>query len=75
MADDKRLLSVAEVASLLGLHPKQLSAMLAAGEFPGTRVGRGRGVWRIRREDVDAYLDARGNAAWRSRHIDTEGNA
>jgi putative molybdopterin biosynthesis protein len=50
------LLTSAEVARLLRVHPKHLYRLLRQG-LPGRRVGRGH--WRFRRDEVLAWLGAR----------------
>ena len=46
------LLTVAEAAAILRLHPKTINRMIRAGALTAQRVGVGRGVWRIRRADL-----------------------
>jgi putative molybdopterin biosynthesis protein len=50
------LLTSAEVARLLRVHPKHLYRLLRQG-LPGRRAGRGH--WRFRRDEVLAWLGAR----------------
>lgn len=47
------LLSVSEVATLLGVHPRTVYRALTSGELVGVRVGS---AWRVRRAEVDAWL-------------------
>lgn len=56
---DEELLTSTEVARLLRVHPKHLYRLLRQG-LPGHRVGRGN--WKFKREEVLAWLDARGRA-------------
>ncbi len=53
MAD---FLTVQDAAELLGVEYKTIYRAVVAGELPAYRIGR---VYRIRRQDLDAYLDAR----------------
>lgn len=47
------MLSTTEAAALLGVSPDTVQRMCDRGELKAYRVGR---QWRIRREDLDAYL-------------------
>ncbi|MFE6965667.1 helix-turn-helix domain-containing protein [Agromyces sp. NPDC057679] len=50
---DEKALNVAEVASILGLHPQTVYLHARSGEIPGFRVGR---AWRFYRSEVEAHL-------------------
>ncbi|MCX4246226.1 helix-turn-helix transcriptional regulator [Paraliomyxa miuraensis] len=52
---DDELLTSAEVARLLRVHPKHLYRLLRRG-LPGHRLGRGH--WRFRRDEVLAWMSA-----------------
>ncbi len=47
------LLNIKEVAALLRLAEKTVYSMAQAGELPAFKV---RGQWRIRRADLDAWM-------------------
>jgi excisionase family DNA binding protein len=51
-----RFLTAAEVASLLRVSTMTVYRLLKAGELPSVRVGKS---YRVREDDVDAYLAAR----------------
>jgi excisionase family DNA binding protein len=51
------LLDRAAAAELLNVSPQLVGAMIRRGELPVVRVG-GR-FTRLRREDIDAYIEAR----------------
>ncbi len=59
MTDDKtrpeKMLSTREAGDLLGVTSKTVIRMIESGEIPGYRVNF---VWRLRRSDVEAYLEA-----------------
>jgi excisionase family DNA binding protein len=49
------LLTLAEAAAYLRVHPRTMTRLLQARQVTGVRVGR---QWRIRQTDLDAYLTA-----------------
>jgi excisionase family DNA binding protein len=49
------VLTIKEVAALLKLAEKTVYAMANAGEVPAFRV---RGQWRIKRDELDRWIDA-----------------
>jgi excisionase family DNA binding protein len=51
-----RLLTVAEVAELLRVSNMTVYRLLKAGELPSVRIGKS---FRVREEDLDAYLAER----------------
>jgi excisionase family DNA binding protein len=48
------LLSDAEAAEMLGLHPKTIQRLARAGELPAVRVGR---YWRFRASALNEWID------------------
>ena len=48
-------MGVPEAAEYLGVRPRTLYRQIDLGEIPAFRIGR---VIRIRKEDVDAFLEA-----------------
>jgi excisionase family DNA binding protein len=54
MPVEDRLRSVAEVANYLGVSKDTLMAWIKAGRLKASRIGR---YWRIRPQDVEAFLD------------------
>ncbi len=55
-ADDslKPFLSIREASQYLGVEYKTLNRIVLSGKLPASKVG---GVYRIKREDLDTYLD------------------
>lgn len=53
------LLTVRETAEYLRLSTSKVYDMIAQRAIPYVRVGLGRGVIRLRRSDIDAWLEAR----------------
>lgn len=53
MADE--VLTIKEVAALLKLAEKTVYAMAQAGEIPAFKI---RGQWRIKRAELDRWIDA-----------------
>ena len=53
-----RFLTVQEVADLMRVSSMTVYRLIKAGDLPAVRVGRS---FRVRDEDVDAYLAARYN--------------
>ncbi|NDR57913.1 helix-turn-helix domain-containing protein [Aliiruegeria sabulilitoris] len=52
------LLSIAETAKFLGVSEKTVRRKIAAEDLRASRVGA---QWRIRPEDIEAYLARNGN--------------
>ena len=50
----ERLLSVEEVADILGLEYKTIYRLVRSGDLPAARIGR---VYRVDRADLEAYLE------------------
>ncbi len=59
MTEDKsrkeEMLSTTEVGKMLGVTSKTVIRMIEGGQIPGYRVNF---VWKVRRGDVEAYLEA-----------------
>jgi excisionase family DNA binding protein len=51
----KRWISPSECATLFGMHPQSIYALIARGEIPAGRIGR---AVRIDRHALEAQLDA-----------------
>jgi len=49
------LLTLAEVAEILRLHPRTVRQYVRRGELPGRLIG---GRWRFRRQDLGAFFDS-----------------
>jgi excisionase family DNA binding protein len=47
------LLSDAQAAELLGVHPKTLQRLARVGQIPAHRIGR---FWRYRASELDSWL-------------------
>jgi len=52
------MLSISDVADELQIGRKKVEAMIADGSLVASQVGR---QWRIRRDDLDRYLEANSN--------------
>jgi excisionase family DNA binding protein len=50
------LMSVKEVAHVLGQHPDTIYRKVQAGELPAVRLGHGRAALRIPRAEFEAWL-------------------
>lgn len=49
------LLKPAEVAAVLNVTVSQVYTLMRDGELPAVKIGR-KGVWRVSRETLEAYL-------------------
>lgn len=56
----QRVLTVAEVAERLSVHPKTVYSLLARGELRGVKAGR---IWRVPAEELEVCLRAKRAAA------------
>jgi excisionase family DNA binding protein len=56
---DKELLTTQEAAARLGLSRRTVQLMIKAGEIPAFRAGLR--AWRIRAEDLEAYIKQHSN--------------
>ena len=55
---ERRLLTVAEVAKILGIDRKSIYRMAREGDLPGIRLSRGpKARWRFLRSDVDSAIE------------------
>ena len=62
MADE--LLTVPEVAAMLRLNEQTVRKWLRTGVLPGINLGSRQAGWRVRRADVERFLeDRRGEGA------------
>jgi excisionase family DNA binding protein len=53
-----RLLNVAQVAELLGLHPETIRHMARRGQLPALKLGGRTSPYRFRESAIDAHLAA-----------------
>lgn len=58
MSENTSLLTVAQVAGLLGVSTASVYAMVEAGRLACHRIGLGRGTIRISEADLEDFLDA-----------------
>jgi len=61
-----RVLTVAQVADYLQVHPRTVLNRIASGQLAAKNIGSERthgARWRIRQVDADRYLDARPSSA------------
>ncbi len=57
--EPERLFKLREVAGILGFTDWQIRQMVRLGHLPATRVGFGRGVWQVKKSDLNAYIAER----------------
>jgi excisionase family DNA binding protein len=55
---NQRLLSVAEAAKLLGLHPMTVRRKIRAGQLPAVQLGGSGTAIRIPAGELDAWLES-----------------
>jgi excisionase family DNA binding protein len=55
-------LKPAEVAGVLNVTVSQVYTLMRSGELPALKIGR-KGVWRVSRESLEAYLTERTDEA------------
>ncbi len=53
---EPRLLTLEDVATYLNVRVAQVYALVRSGDLPAVKIG-GRGVWRVDRRQLDAYID------------------
>jgi len=53
MSPEKKFMTLEDVAELLGVNYQLIYRLVRSGELPAIRLGR---VYRITKEDLDAYL-------------------
>ncbi|MGH2819850.1 MAG: helix-turn-helix domain-containing protein [Actinomycetota bacterium] len=53
---EPRLLTLEDVATYLNVSSAQVYALVRSGELPAVKIG-GRGVWRVDRVQLDAYIE------------------
>ena len=54
---EPRYLRLEDVASYLSVSVPQVYALVRSGELPAVKIG-GRGVWRVDKGKLDAYLES-----------------
>lgn len=59
MTTEDRFLSPQDIATRLGVTDRAVLDLIEGKKLQAIRVGRGRGVWRIREADYRVYLEAR----------------
>ncbi len=64
-----RLLMLEDVAAYLSVSVPQVYALVRSGDLPGIKLG-GRGVWRVDREQLEAYIQRLQNETdtWTKEH-------
>lgn len=53
---EPRLLTLEDVATYLSVSVAQVYALVRSGTLPAVKIG-GRGIWRVDRKQLDAYVD------------------
>ena len=66
---EPRLFTLDDVAAYLSVSQPQAYALVRSGELPAIKIG-GRGVWRVDRKQLEAYVDRlhEKTAAWTKKH-------
>ena len=66
---EPRYLKLEDVAAYLSVSVPQVYALVRSGELPAIKLG-GRGVWRVDKHQLDAYLEklAAETAEWAKAH-------
>ena len=66
---EPRFLTLEDVAAYLNVSSPQAYALVRSGELPAIKIG-GRGVWRVDRRQLGAYVDRlhEETAAWTKEH-------
>ena len=52
---EPRFFTLEDVATFLNVSVPQVYSLVRSGELPAVKIG-GRGVWRVDREQLDAYI-------------------
>jgi len=63
VATQEHWLTVDDVARRLDVTEETVRRLLRRGELPGMQISR-RSGWRVRAEDVDAFIRSRFRTAW-----------
>ena len=63
MATQEHWLTVGDVAKRLDVTDETVRGLLRRGELPGMQISK-RSGWRVRAEDVDAFIQSRFRTAW-----------
>lgn len=66
---EARYLRLEDVANYLSVSVPQVYSLVRSGDLPAIKIG-GRGVWRVDRHKLDAYLDRleQQTAEWAKAH-------
>ncbi|MFA5788035.1 MAG: helix-turn-helix domain-containing protein [Actinomycetota bacterium] len=66
---EPRFLTLDDVAVLLNVSVPQVYALVRGGELPAVKIG-GRGVWRVERSKLEAYIEElhQQTRAWTEAH-------
>lgn len=52
-----KLLSKKQVMECLNIKPRLLGYLIKEKEIPAVRIGRGRGIIRVKESDLEAYIE------------------
>jgi excisionase family DNA binding protein len=63
VATQEHWLTVDDVAKRLDVKEETVRRLLRRGELPGMQISK-RSGWRVRAEDVDAFIRSRFRTAW-----------
>jgi excisionase family DNA binding protein len=66
---EPRFLTLEDVATYLSVSTPQVYALVRSGALPAIKIG-GRGVWRVDRKQLEAYVDKlhEETMAWAKKH-------
>lgn len=64
----EKLLTSADVAEILGIHPKVVERLAKRGEIPAFKLGR---YWRYRAYELDAWIASRLQSGCQARRMET----
>jgi excisionase family DNA binding protein len=53
---EPRFYTLEDVATILNVRVAQVYALVRSGDLPAVKIG-GRGVWRVDRRQLDAYIE------------------
>lgn len=55
---DHDILTAKEVANILRVHDYSVVKWIREGKLKGFKVGGGPGRWRVKREDLEAFMES-----------------
>lgn len=58
MSDEEEVLTTAEVAEILKVHPATVNELMRSGRLKAFKLNR---RWRVRRSDLNVFMDREAN--------------